>query len=152
MTSLRGLCPRYCVQATQLILKKCCSAGEPLTILSCFSKFLERLIHSRFTKFFSQHKVIYEAQYRFQKNISTVHAAVLDIVSCAFTNINENHFTGLTLLDLQKAFDTVPHDILLAKLERYGIRGPAPSLIQYFLNREQFVCINGELFLSNLQL
>ena len=60
-----------------------------------------------------------------------------------FRNINENHFTGLTLLDLQKELDTVSHDILLAKLEHYGIRGPARSLMQSFLNCQQFVCING---------
>ena len=44
---------------------------------------------------------------------------------CTFRNMNENHFTGLTLLNLQKAFDTAPRDILLglAKLKQYGIRG-----------------------------
>ena len=53
--------------------------------------------------------------------------------------MNENHFTGLTLLNLQKSFDTVLHEILLAKIEHYGICGPAQS----FLNRQQFVVING---------
>ena len=117
----------------------------PISILACFSKIFERVIYSRFTKFFSKHKVIYEAQYLFQKNISTVHA-VLDIVSTTFRNINENHFTVLTLFNLQKAFDTVPRDILLAKLEHYDIHGPAQSLMQAFLKRQQFVCINGTNF------
>ena len=57
------------------------------------------------------------------KNISTVHA-VLDIVSSTFININNNCFNGLTLL----------YDILLAKLEHYGIPRPAQSLMQSFLN------------------
>ena len=65
------------------------------------------------------------------------------MVSSTLRNINENHFTGLTLLDLQKAFDTVPHDILLSKSEDYGIPGPAQFLMQSFLNHQQFVCING---------
>ena len=58
---------------------------------------------------------------------------LFSIVSSIFRNINESHFTGLVLLDLQKAFDTVPHDILLAKLEHYGTCRPAQSLIQSFL-------------------
>ena len=144
---IEGIFPESCTIAKVILLYK---KGDktnptnyrPISILSCFSKILERLIHSRFTKFFSKHKVIYEAQNGFQKYISTVYA-VLDIVSCTFRNINENHFTGLTLLDLQKAFDPVRYDTLLAKLEHYGIRGPAQSLIQCFLSRQQFACING---------
>ena len=66
------------------------------------------------------------------KNISTVHA-VLDIVSSTIININKNCFNGLTLL----------YDILLAKLEHYGFPGPAQSLMQSYLNHQQFVCISG---------
>ena len=57
-------------------------------------------------------------------------------------NINKNVFFGLIFLDLQKAFGTVSHNILLHKLVHYDIRGPARSLLQSFLRRKQFVSIN----------
>ena len=83
-----------------------------------------------------------KSQYGFQKKISTAHA-VLDLVTTSFDNINNNLYTGLLFLDLRKAFDTVSHEILLSKLDHYGIRGSAHKLMQSFLNRKQFVGING---------
>ena len=51
-------------------------------------------------------------------------------------------------MDFPKAFDTVPHKILLQKLYDYGIRGPAYSLIEsYLTNRKQFVSVNNNNFL-----
>ena len=52
-------------------------------------------------------------------------------------------YSGLVLLDLAKAFDTVDHHILLKKLEHYGIRGIVLQFYQSFSeNRKQFECIN----------
>lgn len=47
-------------------------------------------------------------------------------------------------MDLTKAFDLVNHDILLKKLEKYGIRGAPLSLITTYLrNRQQYVTVNN---------
>ena len=81
-------------------------------------------------------------QYGFRSNFSTEHA-VLDILNTCYDNNERKMYSGLGLLNLAKAFDTVDHHILLQKLEHYGIRGIVLQFYQSFLkNRKQFVCIN----------
>ena len=58
--------------------------------------------------------------------------------------IDQNKVTAGVFLDLSKAFDTIDHQILFYKLERYGIRGVAVQWIKrYFQNRKQFVQYNN---------
>ena len=100
---------------------------RPISLLSNFSKFLEKLIYSRLTKFLEKHKILRDNQYGFRENLSTTHA-MLDIMIKISCNIKNEKITGLIFLDFKKAFDTMSHDILLLKLDHYGIRGNAYNL------------------------
>ena len=54
-------------------------------------------------------------------------------------------FTGVSFLDIKKAFDTVDHDILINKLEHYGIRGTANDLLKSYLSqRKQSIVIDEQ--------
>ena len=75
---------------------------------------------------------------------------LLDVITSSFDNINDNNYTALYLfLDLKKAFGTVNHDILLHKLECYGVRGVAHDLFSSFPSKRfQYVRVENVLLSS----
>ena len=86
--------------------------------------------------------LLYPNQFSFQSKTSTAHA-MLDVVTSLYDSINRNQYSGLVLIDLKKAFDTVSHTALLNKLHNYGIRRVAQKLLVSYLEcRKQFVALN----------
>ena len=115
---------------------------RPTCILSTFSKILEKLIYNRTQSFLEKHSITLPTHYGFRPAYSTSHA-MIDILTSTLDNIYVNKNTALLLLDLKKAFDTLNHDILLNKMNHYGIRGIANNLFASFLaNRKQYIFLN----------
>ena len=86
---------------------------------------------------------IYDMQYGFRPKHSTTHA-LINITEKIRESLDENKIACGIFVDLQKAFDTVNHKILLAKLYRYGIRGTTFEWFKSYLsNRYQYVSLLG---------
>ena len=118
---------------------------RPISILPASSKIFEKVLSTKLLSFFTQNSVLQCTQYGFRKKHNTTQA-VLDVITHIYDNIySNNHFSILTL-DLTKAFDTINYNILLHKLEHYGIRGLGNKLLRSYLsNRIQAVSVNGKM-------
>ena len=70
--------------------------------------------------------------------------AISYVITKLCNAIDHNNFSTGIFLDLSKAFDTVNHDILISKLEHYGVRGTALDLLtSYLCNRKQYVSFHS---------
>ena len=77
------------------------------------------------------------------ENHSTIYS-LISLVDVIKKDLDNNYFVYGTFIDLQKAFDNVNHDVLLAKLAHYGVPGLATSWLSSFLkNRTQYVYLDG---------
>ena len=85
-------------------------------------EFFKKMMHDRLKRFLDKNKILIESQYGFREKRSTEHA-ILDIVRKIQKNLDMSMFSCGVFIDLQKAFDTVDHEILLQKLHHFGIRG-----------------------------
>ena len=114
---------------------------RPVSILNCFSKVYENVIKNETVKFMNVHLSPFLSAYR--KNYNTQHV-LLRLLEEWRELLDNNKTVGAILMDLSKAFDCVPHDILLAKLAAYGIDDNLILYIHsYLLNRKQCVCVNN---------
>ena len=86
---------------------------------------------------------LYNLQFGFRASHSINHALV-SLTEAIKNSLDNRKFGCGIFLDLQKAFDSVNHAILLLKLEHYGIRGIALDWFKSYLSaRKQYVIING---------
>jgi len=85
-----------------------------------------------------------DSQFGFRAGRSTITAVSL-LVDRIVGGFESSCFTGVTLCDLSKAFDTVDHSALLSKLKYYGIKDSPLQLFEsYLVGREQIVSVNGQ--------
>ena len=115
---------------------------RPISLLSNIEKIYE-MMYSRLMSFLNHFKQIYSRQFGFRKAHSTVNT-LINIIERIRETLDMGKFACGVFVDLQKAFDTVDHEILLAKLDHYGIRGVEKNWFKSYLsNRFQYVSISN---------
>ncbi len=116
---------------------------RPISLLNTFSKILEKIVANRLAIFFNSQGLFTKWQFGFRPKHSTEHPMLhlLDRVSDA---LNDKKYTISIFCDLRKAFDTCDHEILLGKLNRYGVRGAELDWFRSYLSdRKQFISMGG---------
>ena len=120
-----------------------CENYRPISLLSNISKLFERVMYVRLENFLKSSDILYKYQFGFRKQHSTNHT-LLSIVEKIRSSLDKKMYTCGVFIDLEKAFDTVNHKILLSKLNHYGIRGTANTwFFSYLSSRYQSVMLNG---------
>ena len=100
-------------------------------------------MYKRLYTFLNKNNIIYNLQFGFRQQYSTSHA-LINITENIRKALDDGNIACGVFVDLQKAFDTVDHQILLAKLNHYGIRGVSNDWFKSYLpNRNHYVSING---------
>ena len=112
---------------------------QPICLLIRLSKLLEKLIHKRIYNFLETNGLIYNSQYGFRPKHSCKNA-VSELLSVILKGKEINKSTVAVFLDLSKAFDTLSHEILLTKLDRYGIWGIANDWFRSYLCNRSLRC------------
>ena len=97
--------------------------------------------------FLEKFGILHESQYGFREKRSTEHA-ILEIINQIQTNMDRKLYTCGIFIDLQKAFDTVDHTILLKKLDHYGVRGIVNDWFTSYLTARKQITEIGPLNIS----
>ena len=124
---------------------------RPISLLSSFSKLLEKIAAIQIMKYLNKFKLLYRHQYGFRSGHNTTQPVIqfLDKIFKALNNPVQNELSLGIFIDLTKAFDTCDTEILLNKLQHYGFRGVAQNWFRsYLTGRQQCTSIKGKL--SNL--
>jgi len=114
---------------------------RPISLLSTFSKILEKIVFNRLYTYLDENSLLSTHQFGFRPHHSTSHPMSL-LLNHITKSLNSKKHTLLIFCDLKKAFDTCNHNILLKKLSNLGITGTSLTWFKnYLLNRKQFVSI-----------
>ena len=101
------------------------------------SKIIEKFIHEQASSFLSNNELLYNYQSGFRKNHST-DSCLTFLHDKILKSFDKGLMTGMILVDLQKAFDTIDHDILLKKLSAIGFSNHTIGWFKSYLSNRLF--------------
>lgn len=115
---------------------------RPISILPVLSKIFERILLDQMSSYFYRNSLLHKQQFGFTRGRCTIDAGVSLVTSIFDAWERSNDAFGI-FCDLSKAFDCVRHDILVLKLQHYGLGHSALKLLKsYLTDRHQTVVIN----------
>lgn len=116
---------------------------RPISILPVLSKVLEKHVHDCLSAYLHEHNLLHKTQSGFRSQHSC-ETALVHMIDSWLNAMDNGKLVGVVLVDFKKAFDLVDHQILLSKLELYGINNKALMWFNtYLTHRQQQVSINN---------
>ena len=117
---------------------------RPISLTSIVGKIMETIMRDKLVNFLEENSLIKNSQHGFRNKRSCL-TNLLDFYNDVFNIYDESKAVDVIYLDFQKAFDTVPHNRLLSKLNSHGITGNFQLWLKDWLfERKQRVVINGK--------
>jgi exonuclease III len=115
---------------------------RPVSILSSLSKIFERMLVNQLSSYFEE---IFQNDMSGFRNKHCCQSVLLKFLDDVKSNLDNNKIVCTMLTDLSRAFDCLPHRLLIAKMHAYGVSKDACTLVmKYFCNRQQRVKIGDE--------
>ena len=116
---------------------------RPISVLPIIAKVFESLVHSQVYDYLQHRGILHHAQSGFRPKHST-QDVLLKTVDDWRLSLSRNEVVGAVFVDLSKAFDSISHELLLQKLDHYGIRGTPLEWFRSFLTgRKQRVVVRS---------
>ena len=116
---------------------------RPISVLPVLARVFEKIIHNQLYHYLDKNNHLFSNQSGFRALHSVV-TCLLNSTDDWYVNMDNGKYTANIFIDLKKAFDTVDHDILLAKLRKYGVENLELTwFTSYLMNRKQFCKVNG---------
>ena len=117
---------------------------RPVSLTSVVCKTLEHIVCRHLLKHFENNKILTKLNHGFRSGYST-ETQLLTTVNDLQKSYDKNIQVDMAVLDFSKAFDTVPHDKILHKMDAYGVRGNLHNWLSSFLkDRQMNVVVEGE--------
>jgi hypothetical protein len=116
---------------------------RPISLTSVPCKILEHIIGHHIMSYLEEHEILTPLNHGFRSGFST-ETQLLTTTNDLMISFDSGKQVDVAILDFSKAFDTVPHDLLLHKLYSYGITDPILSWLRSFLTqRSMQVIVEG---------
>ena len=113
-----------------------------LTSVCC--KTMKHIVYRHIIEHLENHQFFSDNQHGFRKHRSS-ETQLVNTIETVARSLDKKEHVDMLILDFSKAFDTVPHQRLINKMEHYGIKGNIHRWVSSWLTqRHQRVCVDGD--------